>query len=95
LGLEAWRVFTYPNGRLDFENLIVVPQAVSRALRLLVAKGIIVRAPQTGNITALRLNPHYSWKGKVRNLRQARQTHLQLIELAEPEKDADACGEPS
>jgi DNA-binding transcriptional ArsR family regulator len=99
IGGEALRVFLYLNGRLDFENLIVVPQAevaealslrqpaVSRAIKLLVAKGIIVRAPQTGRVTALRLNPHYGWKGKVRNLRQARQTRLQLVEPTEPGKD--------
>jgi hypothetical protein len=107
IGGEALRVFLYLNGRLDFENLIVVPQAevaealglrqpaVSRAIKLLVAKGIIVRALQTGRVTALRLNPHYGWKGKVRNLRQARQTRLQVVEPSEPEKDADASGEPS
>jgi hypothetical protein len=107
IGGEALRVFLYLNGRLDFENLIVVPQvevaealgmtrqSVNRALKLLVTKGIIVRAPQTGKVTALRLNPHYGWKGKVKNLRQARQTRLQVVEASEPEKDADACGEPS
>jgi hypothetical protein len=108
IGAEALRVFLYLNGRLDFENLIAVPQvevaealglkrqAVNRAIKLLVAKGIIVRAAQTGRgVTALRLNPHYGWKGKVRNLRQARQTRLQVVEASEPEKDADACGEPS
>ena len=99
IGGEALRVFLYLNGRLDFENLIAVPQvevaaalgmtrqSVNRALKLLVGKGIIVRASQTGRgVTALRLNPHYGWKGKVRNLRQARQTRLQLIEPSEPGK---------
>jgi biotin operon repressor len=93
IGAEALRVFLYLNGRLDFENLIAVPQvevaealgmtrqSVNRAIKLLVAKGIIVRASQTGRgVTALRLNPHYGWKGKVKNLRQARQTRLQLVE---------------
>jgi hypothetical protein len=108
IGGEALRVFLYLSGRLDFENLIVVPQvevakalnmrpqAVSRALKLLVGKGIIVRALQTGRaVTALRLNPHYGWKGKVKNLRQARQEHLQLVEPAEPGKEADARSKPS
>jgi hypothetical protein len=54
MGTEAFRVFLYLNARLDFENLIVVPQteiaaalsmkqaAASRAIRLLVGKQIIV-----------------------------------------------------
>jgi hypothetical protein len=62
-------------------------QAVNRAIKLLVGKGIIVRAPQTGNVTALRLNPHYGWKGKVKHLHQARQTRLQVIEGSKTGKE--------
>jgi hypothetical protein len=107
LGLEAWRVFAYLNSRLDFENLIVVPQteiaaalsmkppAISRAIRLLVSKQIILRGPPLGGTGCYRLNPHYGWKGKVKNLHQARQTRLQVIEGSELGKEADASGEPS
>jgi hypothetical protein len=107
LGLEAWRVFAYLNARLDFENLILVPQteiaaalhmkrqSVGRAIKLLANKQIILRGPQLGRMSCYRLNPYYGWIGKVKNLRLARQTRLQVIESSEPGKDADACGEPS
>ena len=92
LGTEAFRVFLYLSSRLDFENLIVVPQAeiataltmkrqaVGRALKILVSKEILVRGPKIGSVSSYRLNPHYGWKGKVKNLHQARQERLQLVE---------------
>lgn len=91
LGLEAWRVFAYLNSRLDFENLIVVqqtemgaalgmkPPAVSRAVRLLVGKQIILKGPKLGGVGSYRLNPHYGWKGKVQNLTKARQARLRAV----------------
>jgi hypothetical protein len=103
LGAEAWRVFAYLNARLDFENLIIVqqteiadilgmkPQAVSRAMRMLIGKQIILRGPKIGSVGSYRLNPHYGWKGKVQNLTKARQERLQaLAAVAGP----DALDEP-
>jgi hypothetical protein len=106
LGLEAWRVFAYLNARLDFENLILVPQveiaaalsmkrqAVNRAVKLLERKQIILRGPKLGGMSAYRLNPHYGWKGKVTELRKAQERRLKVVAADVPE-DADACGEPS
>jgi hypothetical protein len=80
LTLEPHRVLWLLLGRLDFENWIHVPQSevaralemqrshVSRAIKLLVKKGIILKSPNTGKLYAYRLNPHYGWKGKVRHL---------------------------
>lgn len=77
------RVLLYLLSRLDFENFIAVPQAdigaalelhkanVSRSIRLLIAKGILIEGPRTGGALALRLNPNWGWKGKVRHLRAA------------------------
>jgi hypothetical protein len=91
MGAEALRVFLYLNARLDFENLIVVPQieiaaalvmkppAVSRAVRLLTGKQIILKGPKLGGVGSYRLNPHYGWKGKIQNLRKARQTRLEVV----------------
>jgi hypothetical protein len=99
LGAEAWRVFAYLNSRLDFENLIVVqqteiaavlsmkPQAVSRAMRMLIGKQIILRGPKIGSVGSYRLNPHYGWKGKVQNLTKARQKRLRVV-AAEAGPDA-------
>ena len=81
--LEAHRVFMYLNGRLDFENFINVPQKqiadtlkmnkqnVSRTVKLLETKGLIIRGPKVVKTSTFRLNPHYGWKGKVRNLKLA------------------------
>jgi hypothetical protein len=91
MGTEAFRVFLYLNARLDFENLIVVPQneiaaaltmkrpSVSRAVKLLADKQIVLRGPKIGSVSSYRLNPHYGWKGKVQNLTKARQTRLQAV----------------
>jgi hypothetical protein len=108
MGTEAFRVFLYLNARLDFENLIQVPQtdiavalgmtkqSVNRAIRLLEAKQIILRGPQVGRSSSWKLNVHYGWKGKVTQLRQEQARQLRLVADSVPRgKDADASGEPS
>jgi hypothetical protein len=104
MGAEAFRVFLYLNSRLDFENLILVPQteiaealgmkrpSVSRAIKLLVTKEIIIRAPEVryvGRLSAYRLNPHYGWKGKVKNFPKARTSHLQAVKSSEESADTN------
>jgi hypothetical protein len=91
IGAEALRVFLYLNARLDFENLIVVPQnevatalsmkrtAITRAVKVLTDKQIILRGPKVGSVSSYRLNPHYGWKGKVQNLTKARQEKLRAV----------------
>jgi hypothetical protein len=91
MGTEAFRVFLYLNARLDFENLIQVPQkemsealrmkqpAISRAIRLLTGKQILLKGPKVGGSGTYRLNPHYGWKGKVQNLTKARQSRLRAV----------------
>ena len=63
---------------LEFENYITIKQVaiakklemdksvVSKAMRLLVDKGIILKI-KDGTATGYKLNPHYGWKGKVSN----------------------------
>lgn len=91
MGAEALRVFLYLNARLDFENLIQVPQieiaaalrmkppSVSRAIRLLEAKQIILAGPKVGRSGSWKLNVHYGWKGKVHHLRQEHARQLSLV----------------
>lgn len=81
---EVRRVLDYFFGKLDFENYIHLAQAeiadalglqktnVSRAVKILCGKRIILKGPKTGRIATYRLNEHYGWKGKVRNLDAAR-----------------------
>ena len=91
LKLEHHRVLYYLFSRLDFDNFIQVPQAeivqalgmqrgnVSRAIRLLDNKKIILRGPKVGRSSSFRLNPNYGWKGKVSTLREAQRNHLELV----------------
>lgn len=100
MGAEALRVFLYLNARLDFENLIQVPQieiagalgmtkqSVNRAVKLLEAKQIILAGPKVGRSGSWKLNARYGWKGKIAHLRQehARQFGLVSADAAEPDK---------
>jgi hypothetical protein len=93
MGTEAFRVFLYLNSRLDFENLILVPQtdmaaalgmkrqAIGRAVKLLADKQIILRGPKIGSMSSYRLNERYGWKGKVKNFPKEQKPHLQVVEI--------------
>lgn len=88
---QAYRVFLYLCSRLDFENFIQVPQTeiseeldmpkerVSKAVSLLVAKGILLRGPKVGRSSVFRLNPTFGWKGKVSSLSAARTGRLKVV----------------
>lgn len=65
--------------------------SVSRAVKLLADKEIIVRGPKLGSVSSYRLNPHYGWKGKVQNLTKARQERLRVVAA---EAGPDALDEP-
>ena len=89
---EHLRVLIYLLGRLDFDNFIQVPQRqiadslnmrkqnVSRAIAVLANKSIVLRGPKIARSSSFRLNPHYGWKGKVKNLRDAHKSHLKLVD---------------
>jgi DNA-binding MarR family transcriptional regulator len=93
---EMFRVLNYLYSKLDFENYILQTQKavaeelgmnkqnVSRAMRLLIAKQIILESPKVGNVRCYRLNPNYGWKGKVTNLDNARREQFRLIEGGKP-----------
>ncbi len=82
---NSLRVFLKMCAKLDFENWIQISQIdisneldinkgnVSKAIKLLVFKGILLQGPKTGRSFAYRLNPNYGWKGKVKNLNEYRQ----------------------
>jgi hypothetical protein len=72
----ALRVLKYLEAILDYENAIRVVQTdivktlniekaqVSKALKLLLSKGIIERIECPSLKPVYRLNPHYGWRGK-------------------------------
>ena len=77
LTAEPYRVLMVLFGKLDFENWIHIAQNeiaetlcmqrshVSRIIKLLEHKGILLRGPKIGRSHSYRLNPHYGGKGKV------------------------------
>ena len=78
---ESFRILIYMLSKLDYENYIKVTQKdivkalnirkqnVSRAVKLLVSKGIIIQGPRSGKSFTYRLNEFYGWKGKIRNMK--------------------------
>jgi len=95
LTLEPKNVLFYLYSKLDFENFIqqsqidiaeglgMKKQQVSRAMKLLTSKQIVLEGPKVGRSKCYRLNPHYGWKGKVKNLEEyrkdERRKELELI----------------
>lgn len=81
---EAHRVLWFIGGILDFENWVQLSVSeiaeelelkqpnVSRAIKLLEKKEIIIRGPKVGRCYAFMLNPEFGWKGKVKNLDEYR-----------------------
>ena len=81
---EMWRVWSYMISKLGFENWIIVPQKeiaeslnmqkthVSRAVKSLLDKGMILKGPKVGRTNAYKLNSNYAWKGTINNLSKDR-----------------------
>ena len=77
---ETHRVLWFIIGILDFENWVQLSVTeiakelgmqrphISRAIKLLEEKEIILRGPKVGRSYAFMLNPDFGWKGKVKNL---------------------------
>ena len=82
---ETYRVLFFICARLDFENWVQISvteianeldlkqPSVSRAMKVLEDKQIILRGPKVGRSYAFMLNPEFGWKGKVTNLEDYRQ----------------------
>jgi DNA-binding transcriptional regulator GbsR (MarR family) len=82
---ETHRVLWFIIGILDFENWVQISITeianeldlkqphVSRAMKVLEDKEIILRGPKVGRSYAFMLNPDFGWKGKVKNLDEYRQ----------------------
>jgi hypothetical protein len=95
-------VLDYMLSELNWENWIAVSQSeiskatgidkyeVSRAVKMLVNKQVLLVGPKLGRSGSYRLNSKYGWKGSIRNLEEyrtgAERNHLELINggLANP-----------
>jgi Firmicute plasmid replication protein (RepL) len=81
---ETYRVLFFICARLDFENWVQISITeiakelgmhqpdVSKAMKVLEDKQIILRGPKVGRSYAFMLNPEFGWKGKVTNLEDYR-----------------------
>ena len=111
---ETHRVLWFIGGILDFENWVQLSiteigneldlkqQSVSRAMKVLEQKEIILRGPKVGRSYAFMLNPDFGWKGKVKNLddyrkqkedeeneqkkRERYEKNLELVELSKKDQ---------
>ena len=93
---ETLRVLMILMSSLEFDNYITIKQVaiaeklkmqkthVSRAIKLLVDKSIILKVKE-GTTTGYKLNPTYGWKGKVENMEKAktRMTEEKIIDFQE------------
>ena len=82
---ETHRVLWFIGGILDFENWVHISVTeiaeelemkrpnVSRAIKLLEKKEVILRGPKVGRSYGFMLNPYFGWKGKVKNLEKYRE----------------------
>ena len=78
---EPRRVLDYMFSKLDFENFIQLSQKeiieilginksnVSKAIKLLTRKQIVLEGPKVGRSRCYRLNPNYGWKGRLKTCR--------------------------
>lgn len=81
---QTLKVLMMLMGNLEFDNYITIKQTViaeklkmykpdvSKAMKLLVNKSIILKAKE-GTTTGYKLNPTYGWKGKVENMEKAKE----------------------
>jgi hypothetical protein len=89
---DAFRVFFTLCSFLEYENFILTPQTemaekigmdksnFNRALKKLLAEGVIERGPKIGRMVSLKLSPEYGWKGSAKGHQHAlkdRSTALQ------------------
>ena len=92
LTLEPKNVLLYLFSKLDFENFIQQSQKdiadglkmkkenVSRAMKILTDKQIVLEGPKVGRSKCYRLNPNYGWKGKVKNLKEYQKEQFKVIQ---------------
>lgn len=89
---ETMKVLFYLFGKLDFENFIQQTQIdiaeglgmhrqhISRAMKVLTLKQIVLEGPKVGRSRCYRLNPNYGWKGKIKTLQEAKKGQLRVID---------------
>jgi predicted transcriptional regulator len=81
---QSFRVLMILMSNLEFDNYITIKQnlvaeklkmnksVVSRSIKLLVDKSIILKVKE-GTTTGYKLNPTYGWKGKIENMEKTKE----------------------
>lgn len=96
IGAEAHRVFHLVLSQITFggvtvinqtalsKDLKIARQSVTRALKLLVDKGVLLRDDTAGpgRPRGFALNPMYGYKGSGKDLKVAQQKHLRLVHVS-------------
>ena len=102
---QTLKVMLLLMANLEFENYITIKQVaiakelkmdksdVSKAMRLLVEKGIILKVKE-GTTTGYKLNPNYGWKGKVSNM-EAEKKRIVKERVVDLQKYRDAAEKPT
>lgn len=87
--LDQMRVLMMLMSQVDFENWISVDQTeisqklsmkppnVSRAIKGLIEKQIVLKGPKIGHSVTYRLNPSYGWKGRAKGHREALRARME------------------
>ena len=100
---ETYRVLFFICARLDFENWVQISiteigneldlkqQSVSRAMKVLETKEIILRGPKVGRSYAFMLNPDFGWKGKVKNLDEYRKRKEDQETSVKQQEEEEIC----
>lgn len=82
---QTHRILRFIEGILDFENWIYISitdiakelemhrSDVSKGIKVLQKKEIILEGSKIGNLKTYMLNPTFGWKGKVKNLEKYRE----------------------
>lgn len=86
--VDQQRVLWALLGKLDFENLIQISQSeiasdlsmakanVSRSIKALRERGVLLQGPKIGRSSTYRLNPDMGWKGSAKTHNQALQDRM-------------------
>lgn len=75
------------NHVLIAEKLNMQKSHVSRSISTLIDRGIIIKGPRVGKGFTYILNSKYGYKGHLKDIKDVRKKHLQLIEEKETEND--------
>ncbi len=100
---ETHRVLWIIIGILDFENWVQLSVTeiakelkmhrpdVSKAMKVLEEKEIILRGPKVGRSYAFMLNPDFGWKGKVKNLDEYRRRKEDQATSVKQQEEEETC----